>query len=107
MPLPGSEAVLPKFTPPNAPGNMIVSYLSDGGTNKPDFAASILLYHFCFSSSGIKGFSMSFVTWCLVKLGTTVGIGWVGQDFSPGILLAGNGCSSIGNTGLPVTLSNT
>src|SRR5688500_1996239 len=53
IPFSGLEAVLPKLAPPRAPGNMMVSYLSEGGTNKPDLAAAILLYHFCFSSSGI------------------------------------------------------
>ena len=106
IPFLGSEAVFPKFAPPSAPGIMIVSYLSEGGTYKPDRAISILLSQRCFTLSGKYGFKVSFVTSCLVKLGRE-DIGCVGHDSSPGISLAGNGFSSIGNIGSPVTLSNT
>src|SRR5687768_16953907 len=85
---------------------MMVSYLSEGGTYNPERAESSLLCHCRFILSGKYGFKVSFVTSCLVKSGRE-GIGWVGHDFSPGISLAGKGFSSIGNTGSPVTLSNT
>ena len=81
---------------------MIVSYLSEGGTYRPDLAESSLFSHFCLILSEKNGFNVSLVTSCRVKLGND-GIGCVGQAFSPGISLAGKGFSSIGNTGSPVS----
>src|SRR5690606_18255589 len=85
---------------------MMVSYLSEGGTYKPDFAASSLLNHCCLTLSEKYGFKVSFVTSWRVKSGS-VDIGCVGHDSSPGISLLGKGLSSTGNNGSPVTLSNT
>src|SRR5690606_12103830 len=85
---------------------MTVSYRSEGGTYNPDRAESSRLYQCCLRLSEKYGFRFSFVTSCRVKLGSD-DMGCVGHDSSPGISLAGKGFSSMGNTGSPVTRSNT
>src|SRR5690606_42057273 len=85
---------------------MTVSYLSEGGTYKPDFAVFSRSDHCCLMLSGKYGFNVSIVTSCRVKSGS-VDMGCVGHDCSPGISLFGKGLSSTGNNGSPVTLSNT
>ena len=58
-------------------------------------------------SSGVKSMRSSSVTPICSNGGGLVGIGCVGWALSPGIVDGGTATSSIGQTGSPVTLSNT
>ena len=59
------------------------------------------------ASSGVKSRRSSFDTPWRSNGGGRVGNGWVGAACSPGTVDAGTGRSSIGQTGSPVTRSNT
>ncbi len=58
-------------------------------------------------NSGVKSTTSSFVSPCRSNGAGFVGIGCVGELFSPGTVDFGTGRSSIGHTGLPVTRSKT
>src|SRR5215467_14450560 len=58
-------------------------------------------------SSGVKSSKSFSVKSCFAYAGGLVGYGCVGDDRSPGTVLTGTRRSSIGQTGWPVTRSNT
>ena len=99
--------MLPQLAPPTAPGTATVSSV-DGGLNNPFLAFLRRSVHVARSSAERKYGVMSFsvIVW-RANGGSTVGNGCVGQACSPGTSLFGTARSSIGNTGSPVTRSNT
>ena len=108
MPVCGSPAVLPQFAPPHAPGNWMCGRRWLDGVNTPSFAASrTSCFSFSCSSGLTNGFTSSGVIDCRANGGGLVGIGWVGDETSPGTSLFGTGRSSIGHSGVPVFRSNT
>ena len=57
-------------------------------------------------SSGVKSIRSSTVMPCRSNGSGFVGNGWVGEIYSPGVFEPGTGCSTMGQTGSPVTRSN-
>src|SRR5580765_2736843 len=105
MPVAGSTAAPVQFAPPVDPGRWIVP-ATDGGVKtgpvRKLFTASTAIAWI----SGVKS-TRSFSSDPENSNGAgLLGIGCVGDAFSPGTSEAGTGFSSIGHTGLPVTRSN-
>src|SRR4051794_6480074 len=107
VPVVGSAA-LPKFNaPPFTLGMRIVS-TNPGGVKNPVRALDNRSFHHAFSSSVMNASYISLtVIPCRLNGGTTVGKGCVGDVTSPGTSDCGTGRSSMGQSGLPVTRSNT
>src|SRR5215468_4222990 len=101
-----------QFAPPVAAGRISVArgpsqLLTTGGVK----IGPILYFETnstaCWCSSGVKSIRSSSDTPCRSKAGGFVGKGCVDEYHSPGTSPFGTGRSSIGQTGFPVTRSNT
>src|SRR3954452_17805737 len=108
IPLEGLAAVLPQLAPPRAPGNERLSY-KPGGVKRPSLRMLAIRSFHEACSCGVRmyGFTSAAVIFWRAKGGGRVGIGCVGQVFSPGMSLFGTGRSSIGQSGFPFTRSKT
>ena len=96
--------------PPPGPGDWMIGLPSPrtGGGVKmgPSWARSAMRIASS-RSSGVKSTRSSMVIPCRSNAAGFVGNGCVGEYHSPGTLPCGTGRSSMGQTGSPVTRSNT
>src|SRR6185437_4067822 len=109
LPVCGLEDELNRLAPPEWPGIMRAKYLSLSGVKLPSKCAwesSLIQPARC---SGVRiRVSTSLTVYVIgANGGGLVGIGWVGDSFSPGMSDWGTGRSGIGHTGLPVSRFST
>src|SRR6267143_3399819 len=114
IPVSGSNAAPCQSAPPTEPGSWIVPFLSvgpapriDGGVNRGPVTYCFVMAIASARNSGVKSIRLSTVDPWRSNAAGLVGKGCVGDVRSPGVADCGTGRSSIGQTGLPVTRSNT
>src|SRR3954453_10714947 len=106
-PVSGSKDAPPQFAPPLVVGRSQVPFNEGGVKIAPERYRLISSSASCFTS-GVRVLASSSVTPCGTNAGGFAGNGCVGWAFSPGTsLVVSTGRSTIGQTGLPVTRSNT
>ena len=98
MPVSRSTAAPDQLPPPLAPGCMIVP-CSDGGVNSGPILNGLIAWMAMARISGVKSARSSMVTPWRSNAAGLVGIGCVGEGFSPGTSDGGTARSSIGHTG--------
>src|SRR5207237_1212760 len=105
-PVSGSNAPPPHPAPPIEPGMTTVP-LVDGGVNNGPVTYGASASRARALISGVKSMTSSGPNPCLANGAGLLGIGWVGDEASPGTSLRPTGRSKIGQIETPVTRSKT